>query len=197
MSDNQSGKSSASKTTKRVTANRNVFSGADTGKSTSGSSVKTKTSKSGNKKQTAAKAVGVTAVSAGAVKAAKKMGGRSIAVILVCFIIALAIGAGICFFLGKNDKFEFIGNEELSFTLGETYADDGVEIKELGFDISKKASVKTNLKQNEQGEYFADEAGTYYMIYTVKSIKFGFVYPTQKIRLITFVEPSEGENYNG
>ena len=181
MAENKSGQPSARKTTKRVTAN-NIFAGSNS-KSTTRKTVKR---------------TGVAAVSAaatvGAVKAAKKMSGKSIAVILICFILALAIGACVCFFLGRNDKFDFIGSEELSLTLNETYADEGVEIKEFGLDISKKATVKTNLKQNENGEYYAEEAGTYYMIYSVKSLKFGLIYPTQKIRLITFVEPSEGEN---
>lgn len=177
MADNKSGQPSARKTTKRVTAN-NVFAGSNS-KSTT---------------QKTVKRAGVAAASVGAVKAAKKMSGKSFVVVFVCFILALAVGVGVCFFLGRNDKFDFIGNEELSLTLNETYADEGVEIKEFGLDISKKATVKTNLKQNEKGEYYAEETGTYYMIYSVKSLKFGLIYPTQKIRLITFVEPSEGEN---
>lgn len=182
MAENKSGQPSARKTTKRVTANKNIFAGAN-----SKSSTKTTARKAGA-------AVAGAAVAVGAVKAAKKMNGKSIAVIFVCFILALAIGVGVCFFLGKNDKFDFIGSEELSLTLNETYADEGVEIKEFGINLSKKAIVKTNLKQNDKGEYYAEEAGTYYMIYSVKSLKFGLIYPTQKIRLITFVEPSEGEN---
>lgn len=179
MADNPSRKPSAQKTTKKVTAN-NIFAGSSSG---SGRSTK----------KTVAKTAVTAAAAVGTVKAAKKMNGKSVAIVLVCFILALAIGAGVCFFLGRNDKFEFVGSEELSLTLAETYVDEGVSIKEFGFDISKKATVKTNLKQNEKGEYYAEEAGTYYMIYSVKSIKFGTIYPTQKIRLITFVEPSEGE----
>lgn len=176
MADNQNKKPSASKTTKKATAN-NIFAGSGSGRSST---------------KTVARTATTAAASVGAIKAAKKMNGKSLAIVVVCFILALAIGAGVCFFLGRNDKFEFVGSEELSLALDETYADEGVSIKEFGFDISKKAVVNTNLKQNEQGEYYAEEAGTYYMIYTVKSLKFGFIYPIQKIRLITFVEPSEG-----
>ena len=177
MADNQNKKPSASKTTKKATAN-NILTSSGSNRSTT---------------KTVARTAVTAAAAVGAVKAAKKLNGKSLAVILICFILALAIGAGACYFLGKNDKFEFVGNEELSLTLDETYADEGVSIKEFGFDISKKATVKTNLEQNEQGEYYAKEAGTYYMIYSVKSLKFGLIYPIQKIRLITFVEPSEGE----
>ena len=125
------------------------------------------------------------------------MSGKSIAIILACFILATALGAGVCFLLGKNDNFDLVGNSELSFTLGETYMDEGVDIKEFGIDLSKKAIVETNLNTDANGAYYAPESGTYYVKYTVKSIKFGFVYPTQKVRLITFVEPSEGEIDNG
>lgn len=177
MANVSGGKPSASKTTKRVKAN-NIFAGRE---------------KSGSKKKSGTKTVVSVIAAAGAVKTAKKAGGKTLLTAFICFILALAVGAGVCFFLGRNDRFEFIGNEELSLTLDETYADEGVEIKEFGFDISKKATVETNLKQNERGEYYAEQAGTYYIIYSVKSLKFGLIYPTQKIRLITFVEPSEGE----
>ena len=187
MPNNSGGKPQPSKTTKRVTANKNIL--------THNSSGTAKKTNSTAKTTVAATAVG-TVATVGAVKTIKKLGFRSLAIILACFIIALAIGASICFFIGKNDKFEIVGNDELSFSLEETYKDEGVEIKEFGIDISKNVILETNLKQNANGDYYAEESGTYYLIYKVKSLKFGFIYPTQKIRLITFVEPSEGENLN-
>ena len=176
MANNNGGRPSASKTTKRVKAN-NMFAGQG---------------KSSAKKSSAAKTAVSVIAAAGAVRAAKKAGGKTLFTAFICFILALIVGAGVCFFLGRNDRFEFIGNEELSLTLDETYADEGVEIKEFGFDISKKATVETNLKQNGQGEYYAEQAGTYYIIYSVKSLKFGLIYPVQKIRLISVIGASEG-----
>lgn len=194
MADNTNKRPSASKTTKKVTVNKNIFTNLGAGSNSQSTSAKRKSSNARGAATTVARATAATAAAIGATKVAKKMNGKSIAVIFICFILALAIGVGICFFIGRNDKFEIIGNEELSLTLDETYTDEGVYIKEFGFDVSKIAKVETNLKQNANGDYYTEEIGTYYMIYTVKTLKFGIIYPVSKIRLITFVEPSEGEN---
>ena len=175
MAGNKSGNSSARKTTKRVTAN-NIFAGANSKSST----------------QKAVRRAGAAAVSVGAVKAVKKMSGKSIAVIFICFILALAIGAGVCFFLGKNDKFDMLGAEQISLAVNEKYADEGVEIKEFGINISKQAIIDTDLKTDGNGNYYAESAGDYYIAYTVKSLKFGLIYPVQKIRLISVIGESEG-----
>ena len=131
-------------------------------------------------------------------KSAKRTNSKTLAAIIISFILALAIGLGICFVIGKNDEFTLLGDEVIYLSTEETYKDDGVKIIEYGMDISKNAVVKTNLKVNEDGEYYADEEllasgpNQFYICYTVKSIKFGFVYNVQKIRLITFTDMSEG-----
>ena len=51
--------------------------------------------------------------------------------------------------------------------------------------------MSTNLKKDIQGNYYAEEEGTYYITYTVDSLKYGSIFKIQKIRLITFVEPTE------
>ena len=176
MAENQTQKPSASKTTKRVTANKSIFAGTGT-KSTTNKTVKR---------------AGTAAATVGAVKAAKKMSGKSIAVVFICFILALAIGAGVCFFLGRNDKFDIVGNEQISINVNEKYADEGVDIREFGINLSKKAIIDTDLKTDGNGNYYAEEAGDYYIAYTVKSLKFGLIYPVQKIRLISVIGESEG-----
>lgn len=131
-------------------------------------------------------------------KSAKRTNSKTLAAIIISFILALAIGLGVCFVMGKNDEFTLLGDEVIYLSTEETYKDDGVKIIEYGMDISKNAVVKTNLKVNEDGEYYADEEllasgpNQFYICYTVKSIKFGFVYNVQKIRLITFTDMSEG-----
>lgn len=162
-------KPNASKTTKQAQAS-NPWANASTGKKV---------------------AVGAAAAG-GTVMIAKKVSLKSILIAILCFVLAGAIGAGICFFMGKNDCFNIIGNDEITLTLDQNYADEGVLIKEFGLDLSKNAKISTNLKQNGNGEFYAETAGTYYIAYTVNSLKFGFVYHIQKIRLITFVEASEG-----
>ena len=76
--------------------------------------------------------------------------------------------------------------------MGETYTDTGVKIISFGKDISSQAKVETNLLCDENGNYYATEIGTYYIKYTSQDIKFGKLFSIQKIRLITFVEQSEG-----
>ena len=175
MADNKSGQPSARKTTKRVTAN-NIFAGSNS-KSTT---------------QKTVKRAGVAAATVGAVKAAKKMSGKSFAVVFVCFILALAVGVGVCFLLGRNDKFDMLGAEQITLKINDKYADEGVEIKEFGINLSKKAIVDTDLKTDGNGNYYAESAGDYYIAYTVKSLKFGLIYPVQKIRLISVIGESEG-----
>lgn len=162
-------KPNASKATKQAQAS-NPWSNASTGKKV---------------------AVGAAAAG-GAVLVAKKVSIKAILIAILCFVLAGAIGAGVCFFMGKDDCFSIVGNEEVTLTLDQNYADEGVFIKEFGFDLSKNAKINTNLKQNGNGEFYAESVGTYYIAYTVNSLKFGFVYHIQKIRLITFVEASEG-----
>lgn len=175
MAENKSGQSSARKTTKRVTAN-NIFAGTG--------------SKSPTKKTV--KRAGAVAATVGAVKIAKKLSGKSIAVIFICFILALAIGVGVCFFLGRNDRFDILGAEQINLDVNEKYVDEGVFIKEFGINLSDKAVVDTDLKQDENGNYYAESAGDYYIAYTVKSLKFGLIYPVQKIRLVSVNGQSEG-----
>ena len=183
MANSTSGKPQPSKTTKRVTANKNILTHTSIG-----------TTKKTN--STAKTTVAATAVSAvatvGAVKAIKKLGFKSLAIILACFIIALAIGAGVCFFIGKNDKFELVGSEHIELIINDKYTDDGVEIKEFGINLSNKAEIDTDLKQDANGKFYAESAGDYYIAYTVKSLKFGLIYPIQKIRLVSVVGNSEG-----
>lgn len=114
----------------------------------------------------------------------------------LCAFLFLIVGAVIGFlsfhFVCKNDCFEFVGKDELCFTLGETYTDTGVKIISFGKDISSQVKVETNLLCDENGNYYATEIGTYYIKYTSTDIKYGKLWSIQKIRLITFVEQSEG-----
>ena len=189
MATNGNKKPSASKTTKRVTAN-NFFAGIGNGQTKKTTSA-SKTKHSG-KTKSVAKTAGAIAVSAGAVKAIKKLNGKSMLTVILCFIIALGIGVGACFLLGRNDKFEMNGEEHVSLQIGETYTDDGVEIVEFGLNLSKNATIETDLQRNENGEFYSDTAGDFYIAYTIKSLKFGLIYPVQKIRLVSVTGESEG-----
>lgn len=167
----QQPKHTVTKTTKRATAQR----------------------PSGGKKSAAQKAATAAAVAGAAAVISKKVNGKTIAIAVIALIIAFGIGVGACFILSKNDRFDIVGQDEITLQLSESYKDQGVDIREYGIDLSGKAKVEADpkLKTDENGEYYADEVGTYYIKYTVSSLKFGFVYKIQKVRLLTFVEESE------
>lgn len=125
-------------------------------------------------------------------KEVKKMGAGSIILVIVLLIVGIAGGVLVSYFLTRNDCFEIIGQEELTLTLDETYTDEGVNVISFNKDVSDKVKIDTNLTKNPDGTYSADEVGTYYIIYTVDDFKYGTIFNVQKIRLITFVETSEG-----
>ncbi len=131
---------------------------------------------------------------------AKSLGVKALLIILLVTIIGGAIGVGACWFVTRNDCFTIIGNDEITLTLraeGEeissrnSYIDEGVKVVSFGRDVADKVHIETDLKQNPDGSYTADEIGTYYIIYKVDDIKYGKIFTVQRIRLITFVEASE------
>ena len=130
-------------------------------------------------------------------RAIKKLGFRAILIILLVTIIGAAIGAGMCWYLTLDDQFVIVGKDEITLTLrpknedwgiNNCYHDEGVKVVSFGRDVSDKVYVETDLKQNPDGSYYADEVGTYYIIYKVDDIKYGKIFSVQRIRLITFVE---------
>ncbi|MFQ6752361.1 MAG: hypothetical protein ACLRFL_02200 [Clostridia bacterium] len=110
-------------------------------------------------------------------------------------VILLAVGAvGGYFgfsFLIKDDCFEILGKDEITLFIGDPYEDDGCKVIAFGRDESDKLKMETNLTKNNDGTYTSNEEGTFYMVYTVDNLKYGTLFKIQKIRLISFVEPSE------
>lgn len=120
---------------------------------------------------------------------------------LIMALLLLVVGA-VGGFLGvkvltKNDCFTLIGNDEITLELGETYKDQSAKVIAFGKDEADKILVETNLSKNEDGTYTADEVGTYYISYIVDNFKYGTLFKIKKIRLITFVEPTEQEEIDG
>lgn len=113
-------------------------------------------------------------------------------VMVLLILVGIAGGFFATKFLTRNDCFVLNGKGEQTMFIGENYKDEGAKVVAFGIDESEKVEIKTNMKKNNDGTFTADEVGTYYMIYTVKNIKYGSIFKIQKIRLITFVEVSEG-----
>lgn len=129
-------------------------------------------------------------------KLAQNTSGKVWACAFLCLVIGVMVGVGAFYFIARNDCFEIIGEDELTFTIDEKFTDPGVKIISIGQDYSKDAKIETNLKIDANGNYYSDEVGTFYIKYSSVDFKYGTLFKIQKIRLITFVEPSEGENIN-
>ncbi len=129
-------------------------------------------------------------------KLAQNTSGKVWAFAFLCLVIGVMVGVGAFYFISRNDCFEIIGEDELTFTIDEKFTDPGVKIISIGQDYSKDAKIETNLKIDANGNYYSDEVGTFYIKYSSVDFKYGTLFKIQKIRLITFVEPSEGENIN-
>ena len=122
---------------------------------------------------------------------AKKRKPITFVLIAVFFIIGICGGYAIFAITSKNDCFELIGEERVVLTLEEKYVNEGVKIIEFGKDISEKAEYETNLKVID-GNFYSEEVGDFYIKYSVNSIKFGKIFKIEKVRIVSFVEASEG-----
>ncbi len=112
---------------------------------------------------------------------------------LIFLIVGLLLGAGAWWIVCRNDCFAIIGNDEIELTLDETYEDFGVKVVAFGKRLDKDdIIIETNLKKDTDGKYYADEVGTYYIKYSTENFKYGKLFKVEKVRLVTFVEPSEG-----
>ena len=120
-------------------------------------------------------------------KKIKRIHPLSFVVWFLALAIGLAVGAGACAFLCRNDGFELIGKSEIYVPVEEgkvyDYTDKGVRAVSLGKDISRRVKVKTNMAELGDGEYSFDasKAGVYYLIYTVDDARYGNV---QRVRTI-------------
>jgi len=125
-------------------------------------------------------------------KAVKSAGVKALLLAFVFLILGLGVGAGAWWIVCRNDCFELIGQEEVTRTEGDVYKDDGVKIIAFGKDDSFNIEIETNLKVDADGNYYADEVGTYYIKYISLNFKYNTLFKVEKVRLVTFVEASEG-----
>lgn len=122
----------------------------------------------------------------------KNAGAKTLIIVLLCLILGVAVGFGAWWFVCKDDCFKLVGNDEIVLTLDEKYVDEGVEIVAFGKDESESIVIETNLQIDENGNFYSDEVGTFYITYKSDCFKYGTLFKVQKVRLITFVEISEG-----
>ncbi len=112
---------------------------------------------------------------------------------LIFLLVGLAVGAGGYWLVCRNDCFVIVGNDEIELTLDEKYEDFGVKVVAFGKRLDKnEITIETDLKVDADGKFYSDEIGTFYIKYSTDNFKYGKLFKVEKVRLITFVEPSEG-----
>lgn len=158
-----------------------------TKKTVSKTSSRAKVNASGKAKTVAA--VGAAVTTAAVAKSIKKTGAKGLVVAILCLIIGAAVGLGAYFIVCRNDTFEIVGKDQITITLDDVYTDAGVKIIEFGKDISDKVKTETDLTLDGEGK--PTELGTFYIKYSVDSLKYGKIFTIEKIRLISVVEAGE------
>lgn len=125
-------------------------------------------------------------------KVAKKTPMRVLVLAFVFLLVGIAVGGGAWWGVCRTDCFVLQGQEEVTLMLKESYADEGVKIVAFGKDVSTDVKIETNLQTDAEGHLFSEEVGTFYIIYKSNCFKYGKLFKVQKVRLVTFVEQSEG-----
>lgn len=125
-------------------------------------------------------------------KVVKKTPMRVLVFAFVFLLVGIAVGGGAWWGVCRNDCFVLQGQEEVTLMLEESYADEGVKIVAFGKDESKEVEIETNLQTDAEGNFYSEEVGTFYILYKSTSFKYGKLFKVQKVRLVTFVEKSEG-----
>lgn len=106
-------------------------------------------------------------------KAIKKTHGATL-LLAVLFLIVGAVGGWFCYgYVCKNDKFEVVGDKEITLTLNASYVEQGVNIVAFGKDVSSTVKIEGEVNTAVEGEY--------YITYTVDNFKFKDV---KKVRVV-------------
>ena len=101
---------------------------------------------------------------------------KTLFILFLVVLIGLSVGAIPTYFLTRNDCFELIGADEITLTVGESYADEGAKVIAFNKNDSKKVKTKTNLQVDDNRNYSSAEVGTFYIAYTVDNFKYGTIF---------------------
>lgn len=124
-------------------------------------------------------------------KTIKKFSPVAIVVAILFLVVGLGAGWFATSIICKNDCFDIVGMDEISIEIGTNYVDQGVKIVAFGKDQTDSVSIETNLTQNDDGSLTSSEEGTFYIKYKSNCLKYGKLFKVEKIRLVSFVLPSE------
>lgn len=115
----------------------------------------------------------------------KSLSAMQVVLIIFCLLLGLAGGLFTGYKLTEHDNFFVNGESCMEYPCSEgylRYRDEGVTVISFNDHIEDRVSVTTNMTM-ENGEYVIDlsHPGTYYIAYTVDSIKYQNV---QRVRTI-------------
>ena len=122
----------------------------------------------------------------------KRAGTKTLLIAFIMLIVGAMVGGGTWWIVCRNDCFDLVGQESVSLTLEESYIDQGVKIIAFGRDERQSIEIETNLKTDENGNFYSDEAGVFYIKYKSSCFKYSKLFKVEKVRLISVVEQSEG-----
>lgn len=85
---------------------------------------------------------------------------------LVCLFLlfGICIGAGVTFFITKNDTFIVNGYTEMVLKVNDVYTEEGAKVVAFGKDISNSVEIEGTVDTTKEGEYIIK--------YTVSNIRF-------------------------
>lgn len=122
----------------------------------------------------------------------KRAGTKTLLIAFIMLIVGAMVGGGTWWIVCRNDCFDLVGQESVSLTLEESYIDQGVKIIAFGRDEGQSIEIETNLKIDENGNFYSDETGVFYIKYKSCCFKYSKLFKVEKVRLISVVEQSEG-----
>ena len=85
--------------------------------------------------------------------------------------------------LTKNDKFELIGEKNITLNLNQEYVEQGVIAISFGQNLNNKVNIESNLDTTKEGEYT--------IIYTINSLKY------KNIKRVRYITVRNGSENNG
>lgn len=119
-------------------------------------------------------------------KAVKKSHPATLVLALLFLIAGAAAGIIVSRELTKNDKFELLGEKQLTLAIGESYEEPGVKIISFGKDISDKAVCGGDFESMGQ----TPAEGIYQIVYTVEDFRWG---DYQLVRTVIVGNPEGAE----
>ena len=108
-------------------------------------------------------------------------------IVVLTFVIATAGGFFALNFLQKNDKFDLVGDKEITLNVGDTYVEPGISesVECLAFGQDQKEKVFIVEEKTTFTEESTKVPGTYFIVYGCSSIKYSNI---ERVRTIIVSE---------